>query len=173
MEGPHRPRDAQARRQRDDRGDVDPLPGDLREQGPHHREVPDCTTDAMPVLYGIRGDSITEISEAHRWLQSSGTNESSPTFAIHRTNQCSDDHVDGAECGTVVTPPQVVPGGHRHIKVHGRGGSKPWSHSRKEAQSTMPFAHCAWETECRGRPDGPRRFHSPREIDASRPGPSA
>ena len=35
-------------------------------------------------------------SEAHRWLQSSGTNESSPTFAIHRTNQCSDDHV-GAE----------------------------------------------------------------------------
>ena len=77
-----------------------------------------------PVLYGIRGDSITEITEAHRWLQSSGTNEISPTFAIHRTNQCSDDHVDGAECGTVVTPPQVVPGGHRHIKVHGRGGSK-------------------------------------------------
>ena len=77
-----------------------------------------------PVLYGIRGRSVPEIKEAHRWLQSSGSNEHSPNFAIHRTNQCSDDHVVGAESGTVVTAPEVAPGGHTHLKVHGSNGSE-------------------------------------------------
>ena len=77
-----------------------------------------------PVLYGIRGRSVPEIKEAHRWLQSSGSNEHSPNFAIHRTNQCSDDHVVGAESGTVVTAPEVAVGGHTHLKVHGSNGSE-------------------------------------------------
>lgn len=77
-----------------------------------------------PVLYGIRGRSVPEIKEAHRWLQSSGSNEHSPNFAIHRTNQCSDDHVVGAESGTVVTGPVVAPGGHTHLIVHGSNGSE-------------------------------------------------
>lgn len=65
-----------------------------------------------PVLYGIRGLSQSSITAAHNDLQASDSIEQSFEFGIHRTNQCSDDHLDYIFVGTVTSEPVIGPGGH-------------------------------------------------------------
>ena len=46
-----------------------------------------------PVLYGIRAESLSELKSAHQYLQDRDDVENSVSWAIHRTNQISDDHL--------------------------------------------------------------------------------
>ena len=74
-----------------------------------------------PVLYGIRGSTAQCVEDAHRWLQSRTDVEQSPRWAVHRTNQLSDDHVRGVSSGTVITFPMETKGAHSHISVLSEG----------------------------------------------------
>jgi len=74
-----------------------------------------------PVLYGIRGSSSEAVENAHHWLQSRSDVESSHSFAIHRTNQISDDHIGGPMSGVVTSIPKETRGGHAHVSVYSSG----------------------------------------------------
>ena len=76
-----------------------------------------------PVLYGIRGDSPNSVQKAHAWLQSRNDVEKSTRYAIHVTNQLSDDHVIGSCAGTVLSPPQHTKGAHSNVNVVIRGNA--------------------------------------------------
>ena len=70
-----------------------------------------------PVLYGVRGDSAEELYEAHRFLQDRDDVENCESWAIHRTNQVSDDHLTGFLSGVVTAIPIEVQGGHSSVRV--------------------------------------------------------
>ena len=70
-----------------------------------------------PVLYGIRAASSEELLSAHEFLQSREDVESCDSWAIHRTNQISDDHLLGYESAVVSSEPIEVQGGHSSVKV--------------------------------------------------------
>ena len=74
-----------------------------------------------PVLYGIRGSSSKAVLLAHEWLQSQSDVEKSERYAIHRTNQLSDDHILGFLFGTVLTKPVETQGGHSSLEVFSQG----------------------------------------------------
>ena len=74
-----------------------------------------------PVLYGIRGSTYAAVEKAHQWLQSRDDVEESHSFAIHRTNQLSDDHIESSASGTVTSLPNETKGGHAHISVFSSG----------------------------------------------------
>ncbi|MEC7708959.1 MAG: DUF1743 domain-containing protein [Candidatus Thermoplasmatota archaeon] len=76
-----------------------------------------------PVLYGIRGSTYSAVEKAHEWLQSQEDVEMSHSFAIHRTNQLSDDHIESSTSGTVTTLPKETKGGHANISVFSSGKS--------------------------------------------------
>ena len=76
-----------------------------------------------PVLYGIRGSTYSAVEKAHEWLQSRGDVETSLSFAIHRTNQLSDDHIESSTSGTVTSMPKETKGGHANISVFSSGNS--------------------------------------------------
>ena len=77
-----------------------------------------------PVLYGIRGSNPESVLLAHEWLQSNSEVEKCQRFAIHRTNQLSDDHISGFSTSTVLTQPMETKGAHSSLEVTFRGGSK-------------------------------------------------
>ena len=60
-----------------------------------------------PVLYGIRGKSPDILENAHKWLQSNKNVEKSSDYAVHCTNQLSDDHVT-LSSGTVISKPLIL-----------------------------------------------------------------
>ena len=74
-----------------------------------------------PVLYGIRGSTFTAVERAHHWLQSREDVERAQSFAIHRTNQLSDDHIESSASGTVTSFPKETKGGHANISVFSSG----------------------------------------------------
>ena len=74
-----------------------------------------------PVLYGIRGLTQSSVIEAHNDMQASDSIEGSIEYGIHRTNQCSDDHLDGMFVGTVTSEPVIGPGGHASLTAMSRG----------------------------------------------------
>jgi len=74
-----------------------------------------------PVLYGIRGGSCNSVTEAHIWLQARKDVEASHTWAPHRTNQMSDDHLVGVCTGTVLSPPHEGRGAHTNLRVLSNG----------------------------------------------------
>jgi tRNA(Ile2)-agmatinylcytidine synthase len=77
-----------------------------------------------PVLYGIRGSTSQAVLSAHEWLQSNKDVEKCQRFAIHRTNQLSDDHIRGFSTSTVLTNPKETKGAHSSLEVTFRGRSK-------------------------------------------------
>ena len=76
-----------------------------------------------PVLYGIRGSSSSEVERAHIWLQSEKGVESCKSYAIHRSNQISDDHIESTRSGSVISKPRETKGGHARISVFSGGQS--------------------------------------------------
>ena len=76
-----------------------------------------------PVLYGIRGSSSSEVERAHIWLQSEKGVESCKSYAIHRSNQISDDHIESTRSGLVICKPRETKGGHASVSVYSRGKS--------------------------------------------------
>ena len=70
-----------------------------------------------PVLYGIRAESFEELQLAHEFLQIREDVEKCYSWAIHRTNQISDDHLLGSEIGIVSSFPLEVQGGHSSVSV--------------------------------------------------------
>ena len=74
-----------------------------------------------PVLYGIRGSNPESVREAHLWLQSQTGVEKCKSFAIHITNQLSDDHIPSEMKGTVISQPTEMQGGHSHVSVFSEG----------------------------------------------------
>jgi len=70
-----------------------------------------------PVLYGVRGNSSQEVSDAHKFMQSRDDVETCEAWAIHRTNQVSDDHLLGYHSAVVSGLPNEVQGGHSSILV--------------------------------------------------------
>ena len=74
-----------------------------------------------PVLYGIRGSSSTQVEEAHLWLQSEEGVETCKSYAIHRSNQISDDHIESVLSGSVISKPRESKGGHASISVFSEG----------------------------------------------------
>ena len=76
-----------------------------------------------PVLYGIRGSSSPEVERAHIWLQSEEGVESCKSYAIHRSNQISDDHIESTRSGLVICKPRETKGGHARVSVFSRGQS--------------------------------------------------
>ncbi len=73
-----------------------------------------------PVLYGIRSSSPEILEDSHKWLQSKQDVEKSSDYAIHCTNQLSDDHVT-PYYGTVLCKPTTSKGAHSSIKVFVNG----------------------------------------------------
>ena len=76
-----------------------------------------------PVLYGIRGSSSSEVERAHIWLQSEKGVESCKSYAIHRSNQISDDHIESTKSGSVISKPSETKGGHACVSVFSGGQS--------------------------------------------------
>ena len=74
-----------------------------------------------PVLYGIRGLNESSVIEAHSDLQAHDSIEDSIEYGIHRTNQCSDDHLENMFVGTVTSEPVIGPGGHVSLTTMSRG----------------------------------------------------
>ncbi len=70
-----------------------------------------------PVLYGIRGKSYEAVEKAHFWMQEQTGVERAERYAVHCTNQLSDDHILGFESGTVLANPKETKGAHSSIKV--------------------------------------------------------
>jgi len=70
-----------------------------------------------PVLYGIRALSSTTLDSAHNWIQSTGDAEICSDYAIHRTNQLSDDHVTPTH-GTITSESFTSKGAHSSISVY-------------------------------------------------------
>ena len=70
-----------------------------------------------PVLYGIRAESSEELQSAHEFLQTREDVENCYSWAIHITNQISDDHLLGFEIGIVSSLPMEVQGGHSSVSV--------------------------------------------------------
>jgi len=68
-----------------------------------------------PVLYGIRGETKQGVLDAHRYLQENGS-EISIDFRVHRSNQATDDHLQGSEQG-IVENIRVMQGGHVEIQA--------------------------------------------------------
>ena len=76
-----------------------------------------------PVLYGIRGSSYSEVEKAHTWLQSEKGVETCKSYAIHRSNQISDDHIESTLSGSVICKPRETKGGHASVSVFSGGKS--------------------------------------------------
>jgi len=74
-----------------------------------------------PVLYGIRGLSQSSVIDAHNDLQASDSIEGSIEYGTHKTNQCSDDHLDDMFVGTVTSEPVIGTGGHVSLTAMSRG----------------------------------------------------
>lgn len=70
-----------------------------------------------PVLYGIRGLNSKSVQEAHLWLQSQKKIENCESYAVHISNQLSDDHIISTRTGTVVSKSQETKGGHSYLDV--------------------------------------------------------
>ncbi len=70
-----------------------------------------------PVLFGVRGSNHDDTLDAMTDLISLDWNESIYAYAIHRTNQCSDDHLEGIIEGTVMNPPKINRGGHVTLDI--------------------------------------------------------
>ena len=70
-----------------------------------------------PVLYGIRGATAECVEDAHHWMQSRRDVEPSVRWAVHRTNQLSDDHLGEVTLGTVISPPEETKGAHSNLSV--------------------------------------------------------
>ena len=77
-----------------------------------------------PVLYGIRGLNESSVIDAHNDLQSYDSIEDSIEYGTHRTNQCSDDHLENTFVGTVTSEPVIGPGGHVSLTVMSMGKSE-------------------------------------------------
>ena len=76
-----------------------------------------------PVLYGIRGATSDSVSEAHLWMQARTDVEGATRWAVHRTNQLSDDHLSAVSYGTVINRPEETKGAHSNVAVTS-GGSR-------------------------------------------------
>lgn len=74
-----------------------------------------------PVLYGIRGSNPNAVLLAHEWLQNQSIVEKCERFAIHRTNQLSDDHIIGYSNATVLTKSKETKGAHSSLEVFSEG----------------------------------------------------
>ena len=74
-----------------------------------------------PVLYGIRGSKPQAVLMAHKWIQAQYGVEKCERFAIHRTNQLSDDHVLGFSRATVLTKSIETKGAHSSLQVLSEG----------------------------------------------------
>jgi len=74
-----------------------------------------------PVLYGIRGSKSQAVLMAHKWIQGQSGVERCERFAIHRTNQLSDDHVLGFSRSTVLTKSIETKGAHSSLQVLSEG----------------------------------------------------
>tara|TARA_Y100001970_G_scaffold294277_1_gene449651 strand:- start:3313 stop:4542 length:1230 start_codon:yes stop_codon:yes gene_type:complete len=74
-----------------------------------------------PVLYGIRGETCKSVTAAHMWMQERDDVETSHSWAPHRTNQMSDDHLIGVNKGTVLSLPEEGRGAHASISVLSNG----------------------------------------------------
>ena len=70
-----------------------------------------------PVLYGIRGPNSKLVTDAHFWLQSQKNVENCSSFAVHISNQLTDDHIISPRTGTVVSEPIETKGGHSYLDV--------------------------------------------------------
>ena len=70
-----------------------------------------------PVLFGVRGWNHDDTLEAMNDLSSLDWNEQIYATAIHRTNQCSDDHLEGIIDGTVMNIPIRNRGGHVTLDI--------------------------------------------------------
>ena len=74
-----------------------------------------------PVLYGIRGSNSQAVLSAHIWLQSQVGVEKCERYAIHRTNQLSDDHILGFSTAIVLTKSIETKGAHSSLEVFSNG----------------------------------------------------
>ncbi|RZP11111.1 MAG: DUF1743 domain-containing protein, partial [Candidatus Poseidoniales archaeon] len=70
-----------------------------------------------PVLYGIRGATTECVEQAHHWMQSRSDVEQSIRWAVHKTNQLSDDHLGVVSHGTVISRPEETKGAHSNLSV--------------------------------------------------------
>ena len=74
-----------------------------------------------PVLYGIRGATSESVVEAHSWMQARTDVEESNRWAVHRSNQLSDDHLGSVSYGTVINHPEEIKGAHSSVAVTSEG----------------------------------------------------
>lgn len=72
-----------------------------------------------PVLYGIRGENASQVISAHRFLQECDGVEQAAACRVHRSNQATDDHLEGSQCSTVTRLPQIRRRGHTSFVVEG------------------------------------------------------
>ncbi len=72
-----------------------------------------------PVLYGIRGENTQQVVSAHKFLQDCTGVEKAACYRVHRSNQATDDHLNGSQSGTVTRLPQIRRRGHTSFVIEG------------------------------------------------------
>jgi len=70
-----------------------------------------------PVLFGVRGWNFDDTQNALIEMLSLDWNEEISDYHIHRTNQCSDDHIESIIEGTVMNVPERNRGGHVRLDM--------------------------------------------------------
>ncbi|MBT4059408.1 MAG: DUF1743 domain-containing protein [Euryarchaeota archaeon] len=70
-----------------------------------------------PVLYGIRGEQIEDVTQAHLWLQQNEMVETSVAMRVHKSNQATGDHLPEMGRGMVISRIREVKGGHASVTV--------------------------------------------------------
>ncbi len=91
------------------------IPGTFANRDPTKNRGIIAPRTPCPVLYGIRGSTKKQVFLAHNFLQKRDDVEQCVSFAIHRTNQLSDDHIDGFHRAVILSHPTEMIGGHAKI----------------------------------------------------------
>jgi tRNA(Ile2)-agmatinylcytidine synthase len=100
-----------------------------------------------PVLYGIRGENEMDVISAHTFLQNYPV-EKSVSHRAFRTNQATDDHLDGSRDSTVRSV-QIMTGG--HVKICADAillAFAPGGPTNQLAQSLQPGDEIRWFGLC-------------------------
>jgi len=98
----------------------DQFPNTILNRDPNQKKSLIAPRSNCPVLYGIRSRDSISAESAHLWMQTHADMETAANYRIWRTNQATDDHLEGKWRGRVLSNPEEYRKGHASVMVKGR-----------------------------------------------------
>ena len=130
------------------------FPGTFLNRDPNAKRSMIAPRTPCPVLYGIRGETKTDVVDAHHYLQSLPV-EKSASYRAFRSNQATDDHLEYRHTSTV-DEINIMKGGHVEILAEQKILSfSPGGSVNRLAQSLEKGDVIEWY----GLPDSSGTFH--------------